>query len=61
VSTSHVEGPGDCESAVFTAVEVDGVGDKELRDIIIVYVRILLEDLKNICNYFPQLPIYQSF
>ena len=57
VSTTDAKGSGGCESFVFIAEEVDGVGDKESGSTIIVHVGILLEafleDFQN-WDYFPQ-------
>jgi hypothetical protein len=46
VSTRDAGWPGDCGSGVFTAEEVDGVGDKGSGDTTILDVETLLEDLQ---------------
>jgi hypothetical protein len=43
VSTRDTEEPGGCEAGVFTAEELDRVGDTDSEDTTMVNVEILLE------------------
>jgi hypothetical protein len=60
VSTRDAEGPGYCGSGVFTAEQVDAVGDKGSGDTTMVDAKKLLEDFQT-WDYFPQLLNYQDF
>ena len=64
VSTRDAAGPGDFQSEVSVAEEVDGVGDKVSGDTIMVDVATLLDAFFGGIwpwDYFPQLLKYQEF
>jgi len=61
VSTRDAEGPGDYGIGVFTGEEVDGVGDVDSRNTIMVDAETILEALSEdlqTWDYFPPLPKY---
>jgi hypothetical protein len=64
ISTGDAKGPGDSQSEVCVAEEVDGVGIKGTGDTIMVDVETLLDAFfggMRTWDYFPQLLKYQEF